>query len=292
MNFRSLNLHINEAVSNIFRNKLMSFASIVTIISCLFMLNVSYIISANLKLNLEKIQSSNGISVFFEDYLTEDDILEYKPKFENIEVVREVEFISSEDAMRSMFSEEELEIYKNDYFLPASYVIYLNNDNIKEKFVKDLKEIEGISEIQHDTDLTKSLITINSIIQMVSYIYIGALVFISLVLIMNTIKLGIHMRKSEISVMKYIGATDSFVKSPFIIEGFLMGMTGAVIPVIIVFLLYKYMIGYLGASTILGVFVFIDPTMILKSIAIISFVIGITIGIVGSNISIRKYLRV
>lgn len=299
MSIRSFGYHIKEAFRSIFGNPLMTFASTITIISCLVVLSATYIIYVNLDFNIGRVQASeNGIEVFFDDDIKDNEqkVELLGKKFRSLDVVSNVKFISHEDAKKRALSAvegEEIKYYQDIEF-PESYIIFLKNEKEMKKFVEQLEDISGIAEVKYDAVVTSALVSLRDFISGVSFVFIAVLTFISILLIVNTIQLNIQARKYEIGVMKYIGATDWFLKWPFILEGVIIGLISSFISYGVLKLTYNSFLDSVKGSEIIqsGIFAFKTFTEINDVIILITAVIGVAIGVIGTNISIRRHLKV
>lgn len=300
MKIRSMKYYFQEAIKSLFKNNLMSVASIITVASCIFIFILSYCLASNVDYLLEQLEDSIMISVFIDDKLTDKEVAALKEKISATEHVVKIEYTSSEEALKKMSDELGdstglMDGLADDNPLPRSFDIYYDNA-INQKSVVSalnnlLKQGNGITRIKHFS--TDTLIKANNIIRLFSIFIIIGMGIISIVIITNTIKLTVNNRKNEINIMKYVGATDWFIRWPFIIEGMIIGAIGAAIPLAISVFIYRNasisfqqffdgMVEY-KLKTAVSVFYFLIP---------VSLFLGISIGVIGSAMSIRKHLKV
>ena len=299
MKFRTLSYYLSEALKSLFRNRLMTLASILTVASCIFILALSYSVAANIDHFLANLEESLNIVAFIENDLDDTQVLELLAEVERIENITDIEFISHEEAFNralEMFSEmrdiaEGLPIT----IFPRSFEITMADVGAYTYVVAELQRIvdDGRFEsVRYNQPIINAISAINTGIRIVSMLMIIVLIVLANVIIVNTIRLTVNARRTEITIMKYIGATDWFIKWPFIIEGMLIGLIGALIPVLIVWL------GYNGVIEMLSEFIgaqdieFRPAASIFAILLPLSVGIGVGIGVYGSVMSMRKHLNV
>ena len=240
---------IKQGFINIFRNKWFSLASIATISACLFLFGLFYSILMNVQNIVKTAQEGVSVTVFFDEGISDDRIQQIGDEIQKRPEVSKINFISADEAWDS-FKEEYLGEYadgftENPLENSASYEIYLNDVSMQPALVSFLEGLDGIREVNRSEITAASLTGINALIAYASIGIIAILFAVSIFLISNTVTIGISVRKEEISIMKYIGATDFFVRSPFVIEGMLIGAIGALIPMGIIYSVYNEVIGYI-----------------------------------------------
>lgn len=301
MKFRSIRYYFKESVKSLFRNRLMSIASILTVSSCTLIFIVSFCIAANVDYILEQIENTIGLSAIIEDSLTADEVNELYVKISNIKHISYVGYISSETALsiyRETFGEEDSDVLsglEEDNPLPRSFDIKLENNIYQQDVIDELNKYigSGFETIRHASDVTNILLTVNHGIRLVSAVIILALALISIIIIMNTIKLTVNIRSMEISIMKYVGATDWFIRWPFIIEGVIIGLVGALIPAAAGWLSYdKVMETILTIPVLSGLASFRTGAELFWILLPLSAASGAFIGSLGSVLSMRRYLKV
>ena len=289
---------IKQGCINIFRNKWFTLASIATIGACLFLFGLFYAIIANFQNIVKTAQEGVSVTVFFDEGISQERIEEIGTLIDKRPEVSKKEFISADEAWEG-FKEEYLGEYadgftENPLADSASYEIYLNDVSMQPALVTYLEGVDGIRLVNRSEVTASTLTGVNALIAYVSVGIIAILFAVSIFLISNTVMIGISVRKEEISIMKYIGATDFFVRSPFVIEGMLIGAVGALIPVGIIYVLYNKVIEYimLEFSALTQLLSFLSVEEIFGVLLPVSILMGVGIGFLGSVITVRKHLRV
>lgn len=301
MKIRTIKYCIAQGFKGIIKNSLMSLASIGTIASCLFILGVTYCIVANVDGMLADMDDSLGVTAFINKDISQEEIDSLLARIKSREDVKEAKYVSPEEAwekFKKEFSEEEELLEGLDQDNPlinsASYEIYLYEAEQQEGFVKYLELQPEIREINYAENAANVLIGFSLLIRYVGLALILILIFIAILLIVNTIKLAVYIRRYEINIMKYIGAKDTFIKLPFIIEGIIMGGIGAALPLAIVYYSYDYITSFIYNEFpfVIDLFRFIEISNIVSILFPLFFTIGIGLGVIGSTISIKKHLKV
>lgn len=289
---------IKQGFVNIFRNKWFSLASIATIGACLFLFGLFYSILMNVQSIVKNAQEGVSVTVFFDKGISDERIQEIGSIIEKRPEVSYITFVSADEAWES-FKEEYLGEYsdgftENPLENSANYRIYMDDVAMQPALVTFLEGTEGIRSVNRSEIVAASLSGVNALIAYVSIGIIAILFAVSIFLISNTVTIGISVRKEEITIMKYIGATDFFVRSPFVIEGMLIGAIGAMIPLGIIYVIYNKVIEYIMIrfATLEKILIFIPVNTIFSQLLPIALIIGIGIGFLGSIITVRKHLRV
>ena len=288
---------IKEGVAGIWKNRLMSFASVGTIALCLIILGLSYSIAANVDYLLKQIESTIGITAYIDTDIKEEEVTVLKNKIEKVPHVTMVTYISKEDALLS-FSEDQsikniMDQFKEDNPLPASFEIHMDELVNQDDIVQSLKQYTEL-ELSYFKTETPMLVQLSKSIRLISMIVIGCLTLVGILLMSNTIKLTVYIRRREINIMKYIGAADWFIRAPFIIEGIATGLLGAVIPIFVIWGSYEWFTEtiYETFSLMMESVKLQETSVILTNFIPMSLVIGVSIGIIGSGIAITKHLKV
>lgn len=289
---------IKQGFINIFRNKWFSLASIATIGACLFLFGLFYSILMNVQHIVKNAQEGVSVTVFFDEGISQEKIEEIGALIDKRPEVSKKNFISA-DAAWEGFKEEYLGEYadgftENPLADSASYEIYLNDVSLQPALVSYLEGLDGIRTVNRSEVTAATLTGVNALIAYISVGIIVILFAVSIFLISNTVTIGISVRKEEISIMKYIGATDFFVRSPFVIEGMLIGVIGALIPMGIIYIIYNKVIEYIvdKFATLTKLLSFVPVNDIFSQLLPISIVMGVGIGFLGSITTVRKHLRV
>lgn len=302
MRISSVGYSIRQGFKNIRRNLLFSLASIGTIVACLFLFGLLYAVIVNFRTAIKNIEGNISISVFFESGISDSQIDLIREQIRTRDEVATLDFISAEDAWKQ-FSEANYddpeaarETFGSDNPLAnsASFTITLKDVTYQADFVQFVSSIKGVRKVKSSEYTANNVAAINTFVGYASGFIIVILFLVSIFLISNTITIGITVRKEEIKIMKLIGATNAFVRAPFIIEGVTIGFIGSVIPVIILYYMYEAVIDYVvGRFAVLqSIFDFVPAMDLFKVLAPMSLLIGIGIGFIGSWLTTRKHLRV
>lgn len=364
MKLRTWKYFFNQGLSGIFKNGLMSFASIIIVSACIFIVILSLCIITNIDYILNQIESEIGVTLFLGEKPAQEDVDSLIAELENMPEVSSVKFKSADEALedaKEMYTPELLDGLKDDNPLPRSIEVKLKNITYQKSFLNKAEQLQidfekqimgidnadtpavmsteeqsaaateqatqavteqasqaesaavqesesagtpqigdedyeyqGIELISHAQQITDTLITIDTAFKLVSVILVTILGIVAIGIIMNTIKLTVYIRKTEIGIMKYVGATDWFIRWPFIIEGVIIGLIGAIIPSVICTLGYIKLYDFFNTDyTILRNVAQLRPAMdIFTAVIPIALIVGMLIGAIGSISSIRKYLNV
>ena len=289
---------IKQGIINIFRNKWFSLASIATIGACLFLFGLFYAILMNVQSIVKTAQEGVSVTVLFDEGISDERIEEIGALIDKRPEVSKKNFISADEAWES-FKVDYLGEYadgftENPLEDSASYEIYLNDVSMQSALVSYLEGVEGIRTVNRSEITAVTLTGINALIAYVSIGIIVILFAVSIFLISNTVTIGISVRKEEIGIMKYIGATDFFVRSPFVIEGILIGLVGALIPLGIIYVIYNEVLEYIITkfSMLTKLLTFVPVETIFMQLLPISLILGAGIGFIGSIVTVRKHLKV
>ena len=293
---------VGQGFKNIFRNGMFSLASIATMSACIFMFGIFYILIANINVMVQSVEEGVAITVFFEKDVEEEQILEtIKPDIEKRTEVREVIYVSAEDAWNSFKdiyfegNEDYAEGFTNNPLEDfANLEVYLKDVSAQTGLVTYIENIDGVREVKQSQAVADTLTQFNKIVSLVSSGIILILLCVAVFLINNTVSVGISVRKEEIGIMKLIGATDFLVRFPFVVEGIVIGLVGAAIPLGLLFVLYdKIMIYVAETFSFVGSFMeFVNPQMLFQGLVPVALVLGVGIGFFGSVWTIRKHLKV
>lgn len=289
---------IKQGFVNIIRNKWFSLASIATISACLFLFGLFYAILANFQHVVKTAEEGVSVTVFFDEGTGEDRIREIGEMIQKRVEVREIRFNSAEEVWEE-FKVEYLGEYadgftENPLADSANYEIYLNDVSMQSALVTYLESIDDVRQVNKSEITANTLSGMNVLIGYVSFGIILILLAVSIFLISNTVMIGISVRKEEINIMKYIGATDFFVRSPFVIEGIMIGLLGSVVPLLAIYYLYTNVIVYINErfQILSGLLNFLPVETIYATLLPVSVGIGVGIGFLGSITTVRKHLKV
>ncbi len=314
MKISSLFYTIRQGFANIFRNKWYSLASIATISACLFLFGLFYAIVANFQSIVKTAEEGISVTVFFHyegdalngancspDHVVPSDqrIEELGQMIAKRSEVSEVKFISDDEAWAKFATQSYGEVYavgfpENPLKGENSYEVFLSDVSMQSALVTWLQSIPEVRRVNYSELTANTLSGVNLLIAYVSMGIIAILLAVSIFLISNTVAIGISVRSAEINIMKYIGATDFFVRAPFVLEGVLIGLMGAVIPLGIIYSIYNYALSYvMERFSILSSFLkFLSVDELFGILTPVSLAVGIGIGFLGSFSTVRKHLRV
>ncbi len=292
---------IGQGFKNIFRNGMFSLASIATMSACIFMFGIFYILIANVNVMVQGVEEGVAITVFFEEGLEEERIKEIGEDISKRTEVRDVVYVSADEAWESFKdiyfegNEEYAAGFPNNPLENhANYEVYLNDVSQQTGLVTYIENIEGVRSVKQSQDVAETLTQFNKILSLLSSGIILILLCVSVFLINNTVSVGISVRKEEIGIMKLIGATDFLVRFPFVVEGIVIGLLGAAIPLGVLYVLYDKIVIYVAEKfSFVGSFMeFIEPEVLFEGLIPVALVLGVGIGFLGSIWTIRKHLKV
>ncbi len=289
---------IGQGIKSTFKNKWFTLASIATIGACLFLFGICVALVLNVQNMVETAQEGVVVTVFFDDGLSDERVQEIGSMILAHTAVDHTVFVSADEAWDS-FKTEYLGEYadgftENPLADSENYQIYMNDVSRQAELVAYLESIDGVRRV-NKSELTADFFSgANSLITYVSMGIIGILLAVSVFLISNTVMIGITVRGEEISIMKYIGATDFFVRSPFVIEGMIIGAVGALVPLGVIYVLYNKAIDYVirWYSGFSSVVTFLPVNAVFHYLIPVSVALGVGIGFLGSFLTVRKHLHV
>ena len=289
---------IGQSFRNMGKNKGYTCASIATISACLFMFGLFFSVLFNIRSIMNTAEQGVSVTVFFQEGTTEDEILQLKVAVEERPEVSRVEYVSADQAWES-FSQDYLQGYadgftENPLANSANLEIYLSDVSKQADLVNYLEGLNQVREVNRSEMTADTLSVANTLIMYASIAIIAMLLVVSVFLISNTIAMGITTHWEEISIMKYIGATDLFVRAPYVIEGVMIGLVGTVIPLILVYWLYNKAVEVITGkfSVLMNFLQFQSVDAVFHYLLPVSLVLGVGIGFFGSIITVRKHLHV
>jgi Cell division protein len=293
---------VKQGIKSIVRNKMFSLASIATMAACIFLFGLFLAIIMNFTYILKAVEEGVAITVLFDEQLEEEQILEIGKKIGALPEVAQTKYVSAEEAWAdyqlTYFKDkpELAELFREDNPLvdSASFEVYVLDIEVQKEVVLTITEMEGVRRVNHSEIVANSFASINRLVLYISMSIIGILLAVSSFLISNTVTIGISVRREEIGIMKLIGATDFFVRGPFIIEGVIIGAIGAFLPMVLLYVLYNKVVTYVleRFGLLINIIRFVPPEEIFTSLFPIAMGLGIGIGFLGSLITVRKHLRV
>ena len=294
----SLKYLIKEGFRNTWTNRMMSIASICVLMSCLVLIGSASMMFLNIDSLLGKIEEENVIMVYISDGTTDEEIANMENEIKACGNIKQVEFVSKEDAWAEQLStmeDAQAEFFtqiSSDIPLPDAYKVTVENLDQFNDTVSKLKQLQHIDTIRENQNLAKKLVAIRQGITVIAFVIIAVLFVISLFIISNTIKLTVYSRRLEISIMKSVGATNSFVRLPFVVEGMILGIVSGIISLGLVWGLYELAVNEF--SDLLSTFNGLDFLKFQNyalPMLVIFIAIGVVTGVGGSLITMSKYLN-
>ncbi len=297
MKIGSLFYIIYQGLRNITRNKWFTLASVATIATSLFVFGVCYAVVVNFQQTVKNAEEGVQVTVFFDKGITDERIAEIGGMIRSHTAVADVYYVSADEAwerFRVNLEEYAGGFTENPLVNSMNYEIYLKDISRQRELVSYLEAIDGVRRVNRSDIIADTLTGVNSLVGYVSVGIIAILLTVSVFLISTTIMTGILVRKDEIAVMKYIGATDFFVRSPFVIEGIIIGIIGSLIPLGIIYFLYNELIAYITVhfSVLTRLLAFVPVEEVFRYLLPISLGVGVGIGFIGSYVTVRKHVRV
>jgi cell division transport system permease protein len=293
---------IHQGIRNIGRNKMFSLASIATMAACIFMFGLFYIIVTNFTNMVKEAEESVAVTVFFDEGISQERIDEIGEEINKRVEVSETVFISAEEAWEEVKqdyfegNEEVAASFEGDNPVAnsAHYEIYLSDVSMQNSLVVFLENLDGVRSVKQSEMVAETLSDFNRLVGYVSAGIILILLCVAVFLISNTVTVGISVRKEEIAIMKLIGASDFLVRAPFVVEGMVIGLIGAFIPLALLYGLYGRIVRYISEkfSFIGSMFSFLPASTIFEMLIPVAILLGVGIGFIGSTFTIRKHLKV
>ena len=302
MKISTLGYTIKQGIKNIWTNKMFSIASIATMAACIFMFGMFDSIVENFQHVVKDVESGVAITVFFDDGTTQDQIDAIGQEIAMRPEVSSFNYVSAEEA----WEEYKLEYFDGDEAAAASfgtdnplagesnYEIYMEDISQQSSLVSYLEGLDHVSRVRQSEMVANTLTDFNRLVSIVSAVIILILICVAVFLISNTVRTGIAVRKEEIGIMKVIGATDYFVRAPFIVEGILIGLIGAAIPLIILHAMYGRIIEYVANrfGFLNNLLTFLPVDTVFQILLPVGLILGVGIGYIGSRVTVRKHINV
>ncbi len=287
---------ISEGFRNVLKNKKSTLACLGIMCATMVIFGIFFAVIENINNIILQVEEDQGIEVFIQNAATDDQIKELGEKIKAVEGVNNIRYKSKEDALTQMKErfKERQNLLDGLTIFPASYVVTLSDLSLSKSVQDTISGFENVKNITSSEDTINKLINIANGVRIASAVILILLVLISVFIITNTIKLTVHARRKEISIMKYVGATNGFIRWPFIVEGITIGVIAGMISLLIIGGLYNLLTDRVLETSLQNI---IDVSLLsfnemFSLILIVYLILGVGIGIVGSSISMRKYLEV
>ena len=295
MRFNVINYLIGEGIKNLFKNKKSTMSSLMIMCATMLIFGLFFVIGENINAFVKNVAEAQEIRVIIDNEATESEIEEIGKEILSIEGVRNAEFISKEAAyeyMKEMVGEELLE--GREGIFSVSYDVTLTDLELNEEVQESILQLEHVKKIESANKVITQVISLANGVRIVTAGLLVLLIIISVAIISNTIKLAVHARRKEISIMKYVGATNSFIRWPFLVEGVIIGVLSGLLSVVIIGVAYTLIANNMAGTTFLELanWKLLDFKDMFNLILTVYLGLGVGIGMVGSSISMRKYLEV
>ena len=295
MELNNLGYLLKEGFRGIFLHGFMSFAAICVTVACLVIVGSFSILAYNLDIMVEELNKTSEILVYVDSDLSDADARSIGTKINLLENVQQSTFVSREEALEDFIADHDGDsafsgVQASD--LRHRYVVVLEDNSLMKQTDEQLKNLPGVAKTSAAYELAEGFSTIQDVLHMVSMAVIAVLLLVSLLIISNTVKLAMYDRKDEIAIMKMVGATNAFIRLPFQVEGFTLGMIGSVLAFGLEWVGYDYLIQRVGAVDSLQLFSFVSFQELLIPMIVVFGGAGVFVGLVGSGTAIRKFMDV
>ena len=294
--------NVRQGFANIWRNKMFSLASVATMTACIFLFGVFYSLGVNFGSMVRSAEENVAVTVFFEEGLAESDMEAIGREIESRPEVDRINFVSAEDAwnyMKEDFfggNEELAESFADDNPMKnsANYEVYLKDVSKQDALVDFITGIPGVRQVNQSEMAANILTDFNRLIVYIFVSIIVILIAVAAFLISNTVTVGISVRKEEITIMKLIGAKDTFVRAPFLVEGISIGLIGSIVPLVLLYFLYGGIIDYVSEhfNLLSSMVDFVPVDDVFRILIPVSLILGVGIGFVGSRFTLKRHLKV
>ena len=295
MRLNNIGYLLKEGLRHIFTHGFMSFAAVCVTVACLVIVGSFSILAYNLDIMVEDLNQTSEILVYIDSELSDAEAKSIGTKINMLDNVLQATFVSREEALQNFINDHEGDsafsgVQAED--LRHRFVVTLEENSLMFETDQQLKSIPGVAKTNAAYELAEGFSTVQDVLHLVSYAVIAVLLVVSLLIISNTVKLAMYDRKDEIAIMKMVGATNGFIRLPFIVEGFSLGMRGAVLAFGIEWVMYDTLITRVNAADALQLFSFVPFQELLIPMVATFAAAGMFVGIVGSWSPIRRFLDV
>ena len=302
MRFNTIGYCFKQGFKNIWRNKLFSLASMATMAACIFMFGIFFCMVQNFQHFVREAEEGVAVTVLFDEGTTEDEILEIGQGLTKRDGVSEVVYVSADEAWKSYqekYVEGNPEVAEacgddNPLANSSNLEIYMKDISKQDDLVTYIESLDKVRKVNRSDSVASMLTDFNRLVSYVSVAIIGLLLAVAIFLINNTVAIGISVRREEIGIMRLIGAKNSFIKAPFLIEGIVIGLVGAIFPLILLYFLYNKLITYVGTqfTGLSNVMDFLPAAQLFQTLLPVGMALGVGIGFFGSIVTIQRHLKV
>ena len=295
MKISNIGYLIKEGFKGIFQHGFMSFAAVCVTVACLLIVGSFSILAYNLDVMVEDLNQTSEILVYIDSEMSDADARSIGTQINMLDNVLKSTYISREEALENFVADHENDpafsgVQAQD--LRHRYVVVLEDNALMKQTDQQLQQINGVAKTNAAYEMAEGFTTIQNVLHLASFAVIAVLLVVSLLIISNTVKLAMYDRRDEIAIMKMVGATNGFIRLPFVVEGFSLGMMGAILAFILEWVLYDAMVTRVAAVDALQLFKFVGFQELLIPMVITFVAAGFFVGIVGSWTSIRKFMDV
>ena len=295
MKINNIGYLLKEGIRGIFLHGFMSFAAVCVTVACLLIVGSFSILTYNVNIMVEDLNQTNEILVYIDSSLSEAEAKHIGSKINLVDNVLQARFVSREEALEDFVADHQGDeafsgVEASD--LRHRFVVTLEDNTYMEQTVAEIENLEGVAKINAAYELAEGFTTIQNVLQIASVAVIAVLLVVSLLIISNTVKLAMYDRRDEIAIMKMVGATNGFIRLPFVVEGFTLGMMGAALAFGIEWVMYDALVARIAEVDALNLFNFVPFAQLLIPMIITFCAAGLFVGIVGSWTSIRKFMDV
>ena len=287
MKLNRFNYLMTQGVKNIFTHGFMSFASITIIIACLLIMGSFSLLTLNIDANIDRLQNQNEVIAYVDETLSEDEARAIEPQVAAVPNVATVEFVTREQAMQTFEAEYDSDLFDN---IDASvfrhrYVVTLDDLSLMKDTQAALKNVDGIADVTAHLDYAENFITFRNIVSVI-------LIAVSLFIMTNTIKLATFGRREEIAIMKMVGATNGFIRLPFVVEGLVLGLVGGLVAFMLQWGLYSLIVSKIMSTMAAGIITVLPFASVALPLLLVFLGVGVLVGVFGGLTAIRNYLKV
>ena len=295
MKINNIGYLVKEGIRGIFLHGFMSFAAICVTVACLLIVGSFSSLVYNVNLMVEDLNKTNEVLVYIDTSLSDAEARSVGTVLNQVNNVHNAQFKSREEALEDFIADHEGDeafsgVEASD--LRHRFIVTLEDNRLMEQTVEEIQQIHGVAKVNASYELAEGFSVLQDVLQIASIAVISVLLLVSLLIISNTVKLGMHERRDEIAIMKMVGATNGFIRLPFVVEGFTLGMIGAAAAFFLLWALYNTLLDRLAVVDTLKLFSFVSFQELVAPMAVTFLAAGLFVGVVGSWTSIRKFMDV
>lgn len=286
---------IKEGLRGVFSHGFRSFASVTVIAACLIIMGSFALVALNVNSFIDQMEEDSQVLAIVDESLSQDDARLLEGAIRTVNNVRDVRFVTREEALEnykaqyedsSIFDDIDASVFRD------RYVVYLSDITLMKETVSALKSIKGVADVPAQTSLADGFITVRNIVSVITAVLIVILLVVSLIMMSNTIKLASFTRREEIFIMRMVGASNGFIRFPFVVEGLILGLLGSGIGFLLQWALYNFMRDRIMQTVAVNFFRLLPFSAFMTPLLVIYLAIGVLVGVFGGAIAIRNYLKV